>query len=216
MEECGAFSTTEFVLITVLVLLLLPLLCFRRAAARAHTSRREQLAAIVERSISTTKRLSYPAAFVRASDFVACGRLKSFEELRNDGMLTFCDTFDALVRERRFIVFLSHQVRFRPHSSPCARLVLCLRVPCVRARFYAGGVADWSVCAVQWTGWTHPDTDNEQFPVMVAAIQCIAKDLLADGAASSTADDVLAALASMLVWVECAAAPDIHTAPCGL
>ena len=66
-----------------------------------------QLVEHVDQALTTTAKLSYPAAFVRASDFVKFGRLLSHEQLRNEGKLFFCDTYKRLVHERRYVMFLS-------------------------------------------------------------------------------------------------------------
>ena len=62
---------------------------------------------------------SYPAVFVRGTDFVKLGKLTMHEELRDAGLLVTRDTLDKMDRDH--ILFFSHQYTtrcFSPVSSP--------------------------------------------------------------------------------------------------
>ena len=75
--------------------------------------RKQQLAALHEnalKAIETTGTMQYPACFVRASDFVAMGRLYPHEEMRNRGLLLYRDSSDELANSQEYTIFLSHQV----------------------------------------------------------------------------------------------------------
>ena len=60
-------------------------------------------------ALETTHNLQYTAAFIRASDFIALGRLTSHEALRNQGKLIYRDRFGDLALGDDYTVFVSHQ-----------------------------------------------------------------------------------------------------------
>ena len=73
--------------------------------AKEKSRARQQCRAAIE----TTQRINHPAAFVRAADFLKLGKLKSFEELRDLGLLVYRDAFDDLALGEDYTLFFSHQ-----------------------------------------------------------------------------------------------------------
>jgi hypothetical protein len=74
-----------------------------RRAQDARTRQRARLA------LDTTCHISYPATFLRASDFVTLGELVMHEELRDRGLLLYLDDFERLALGKEYTVFISHQ-----------------------------------------------------------------------------------------------------------
>ena len=82
----------------------------------------ERIEERVTSAIDTTKRLSYPAVFLKASEFIALGRLVPYEKLRDAKKLIFRDTYQAL----GVLPSLQHA---GPWFQPC-RGSLLLHLPC--------------------------------------------------------------------------------------
>ena len=72
----------------------------------------------VNAAIHSTHQLNHPAVFLSGTDFVQLGKLLSFEKLRNQGKLKFCDTYADLINTRQYIVFISHQWVSFNHPDP--------------------------------------------------------------------------------------------------
>ena len=88
-----------FVLVTILAL---GIRSWRRERAQENKDK-------AQAAIETTRRMRFVACFIRASDFLSMGELKSHEVLRNEGRLVYRDTFDDLAHGDDYVIFLSHQ-----------------------------------------------------------------------------------------------------------
>ena len=108
-------------------------------------------------------KLQHPFVVVRAQDFLIAGRLISFEESRRAGHHIVLDTVDQLksFERKERIIFFSHQVRARSHSSEL--LHQPPSPPLTPSRP--------SLCLCQWTSYTAPDPSTMQYQAMVAALQ---------------------------------------------
>jgi hypothetical protein len=60
-------------------------------------------------AIETTRIMRFVACFVRATDFIEAGELRSHETLRDAGKLVYRDTFEDLAMGSDYVVFISHQ-----------------------------------------------------------------------------------------------------------
>uniref|UniRef100_A0A7S1MH02 Heterokaryon incompatibility domain-containing protein n=1 Tax=Alexandrium catenella TaxID=2925 RepID=A0A7S1MH02_ALECA len=65
----------------------------------------------IEQAEQSARHLLHPMVLVWAPDFLLMANFTSYERMRNDGLLMFIDTEEALqsFRQQRTIVFLSHQ-----------------------------------------------------------------------------------------------------------
>lgn len=109
------------VLLAVAVLLLAALFAVRRVLLfrQLRARRAADLETQVRSAIRMIRSFSYPAVFVRGTDFVKLGKLTMHEELRDAGLLVTRDTLDKMDRDH--ILFFSHQYTthcFSPVSSP--------------------------------------------------------------------------------------------------
>ena len=186
MQQCNDAHTHTLDPITalftaagMLVVFMVPSLLyvwFRRR--RQKEKRRFFMDQQLRMAIATTRRLDCPAAYIRGDTFCKLGRLRSHEELRDEGKLLFKDRVEQLADDEQFVVFISHQ----------------------------------------WTSSLEPDPNGIQYPVMVAAVQRVARAII-DGdfmnsrflkkiAADATVEDearLWAVLEKVVVWVEYAA-----------
>ena len=97
-------------------------LCFAALVAwlyrtRSHlkAQRRANQFEEARKAIEATQRLSYPACFIRASDFVAMGRLRSHEDMRDAGLLVHRDSFEELSQGHAHAHAHAHAM----HSTCC-------------------------------------------------------------------------------------------------
>jgi hypothetical protein len=80
-------------------------LLFRRLQAE----RDANVEKLVRESIKMTQTFSYPAVFVRASNFIGMGKLTTHEELREQGLLIVRDSLDSDDMQDESFIFYSHQ-----------------------------------------------------------------------------------------------------------
>ena len=93
------------VLIAVLTFVVRRIILYRRLQRR----REQDLETQCNAAINMTRGFSYPAVFVRASDFLKLGALTMHEDLRERGLLVTRDALDKLKTEEN-LLFFSHQV----------------------------------------------------------------------------------------------------------
>ena len=89
-------------------------LLFRRLRRRRDRDLERQ----VSDAISVTRGFSYPAVFVRATDFVTLGKLTSHEELRERGLLVTRDALDRLTTSERLVFFSHRTLTGEPAQGP--------------------------------------------------------------------------------------------------
>ena len=117
----------------LLFALLTVFLIGRTRAYRAKERGRERVAAQV--ALEATRKMHFWAAFIRASDFVALGRLTSYEELRDRGLHVYRDSFDELAFGDDYTIFISQCARARLSPLPlCPSALLPTVMRSTRAR----------------------------------------------------------------------------------
>ena len=94
------------------ILLIIVIIAFQRRCLTHQLFLKQRKAAArdqIKSAIATTGHLRYTAAFLRASDFLKLGELKPHEELRNEGLLVYRDSYDELAHGVDYTIFISHQ-----------------------------------------------------------------------------------------------------------
>ena len=127
-----AFAIILFAVVIALIMVLL----------RMRTQRRERKAEnerVAFAAMETTRKMRFPACFVRAADFLELGELKSHESLRASGKLVYRDTFEDVAHGDDYIVFISHQwLGFdAPDSDNAQYPIMCHAVHTVAAKVQA-------------------------------------------------------------------------------
>lgn len=111
--ECAesiVVSSVAVALVSILILAYVARRHFRLHHHHAEKSRQSTQLRI-RASIASLNRLTYPASFVRGTDFVKLGHLRPHESLRDEGLLVYKDRAHRRDQRIYFMVFISHQVR---------------------------------------------------------------------------------------------------------
>ena len=105
-----------FIILGSLILLIVCSCCAYRFMSyhRLLAARDEALMERVREALQTTRVLTFTAAFIRASDFLAMGELKSYETIRDAGLHVYRDRYASL--RRHFASMVGEALHLRRRS----------------------------------------------------------------------------------------------------
>ena len=137
---------------------------------------RARCRAVAQDAIEATRSMHFWAAFMRASDFIAVGRLLPYEEMRDRNLLVYRDSFSDLAFGEDFTIFISHQWTSYNKPDPLNKQypVMVAAVRQVAAERFPGGSVDLSNVLV-WVDYSSiPQVSAEPLKLAIHSLSAYA------------------------------------------